>query len=672
MPHFQKEAWKVVAFLFGEIPSERTSAREKPDEKKLLEGTFFGRLFFPVDLPPLHLMTLSRSVLFLSLFLGGPLQAVAQDRPNLLWIVSEDNGPFLGSYGDENARTPHLDRLAAEGIRFTNCFANAPVCAVARSSWIFGVPAVSLGTMHMRSKYAVPRDLFPTYPELFRKAGYYTTNQSKTDYNTQSIDPKRIWDFSGRKAHYKNRPEGAPFFAVFNLTTSHESRIFPPNKVKGEPRVASRDIRVPPYQVATQEVIHDWRSYYESLAIMDASVGALLEELERRGEAENTIVFYCSDHGGVTLRSKRFLHDTGTRVPLLAYFPPKWQHLAPSGPGTVSDRLVQFIDMPKTWLALAQITPPERMPGRVFLGAETDPAPETVFLFSGRFDEAPDTSRAVTDGRWKYIRNFEPDRLRFQMLSYPLRQEGQLSQWEAHQQGKTNPAQAAQFLPQPPEELYDTQADPHEVKNLAASQPEKLAEMRAHLRAHILETRDLGFLPEPLLERVNQSKKTTLYEYGQASAHYPLPEVLDLALLASEQDPRHIEAFVKALDHENPALRHWGALGLRILGQAAAPAKPALERAVQDSEVSVRVPALVALGRLGEKERVLPLLVKEADQARGDIHATWALDGLKLLDAPEAISGKTIEALTRGPYSQRIFEILERGGSTYRLWESPL
>ena len=590
--------------------------------------------------------------------------SAADERPNILWIVSEDNSSFLGCYGDENAKTPNLDRLAERGIRYENFFANAPVCAVARSSWIFGVPAVSTGTFHMRSQYRVPRERFKTYPELMKAAGYYVTNNNKTDYNTRSIKPNEIWDESSHQADYKKRPEGAPFFAVFNLFDTHESRIFPENK-SNKRRVPAEAIDIPPYQVPTPETIDDWRAYHERLEMMDHKVGQLLKELEASGDAENTIIVYCSDHGGVTLRSKRYLSDSGTRVPLIVSFPKKWQHLAPSAPGTVSRRLVQFIDLPKTFLALLGLAPPEAMSGHVFLGDEVDPEPETVFLFSGRFDGTPDNSRAVTDGRWKYIRNFESDRLRFQMVSYPIQQEGQASNYEAYKAGKANAVQSAFYQPQPPEELYDTQADPHEIHNLAESNPEELTLMRARLRTHMLENRDLGLLPEPLMESIDSSKKQTIYSYGQSERNYPLSRILDLAILASNGDPASQPTFVEALRSENPTIRYWGIVGLRILGGRASGVDKIIEKALTDPEPSVRIQAAICIGRQGEQERAVKFLINEAKGATGDMSAAWALDAIKLLDLPDALAAFDIESkeLIKGAYSKRLFRFLKAGGT---------
>lgn len=601
----------------------------------------------------------------LALFAGN-LPLTAADRPNILWIVSEDNSQLLGCYGDANARTPHLDALAGRGIRYTNSFANAPVCAVARSSWILGVPAVSTGTSHMRSKYRIPRDIFKTYPELLKEAGYFVTNRSKTDYNTDSIDVKAVWDMCSRNAHYSKRADGQPFFAVFNLGESHESGIFREKHTK-EPRVAAENITVPPYQLPVPAVINDWRYYYDRLELMDARVGEALRELEESGEAENTIVVYCSDHGGITLRSKRFLHDTGTRIPLIVYFPEKWQHLAPEKPGTVSDRLVQFIDMPKTWLSLCGVTPPDVMTGRIFLGREIQPAPETVFLFSGRFDESPDTSRGITDGRWKYIRNYESDRPRFQTLTYPLRHFGQIAQYEAYLAGKTNAQQSAQYQPQPPEELYDTLKDPHEVNNLASSNPEMLTTMRKRLQQHILQSRDLGFIPETLKESIDATSEQTIFEFGQSSKNYPLKDVLIIATLASDGDAANIRHFKQALQSDNETIRYWGAVGLRILGKDAAPARKAIEEAIKDKSPSVRTQAMITLGKLGEMNRATQLLLEEAEKATGDIHAMWAIDGLCLLDAPEALEGHDVEAINKGNYSNRRTKLLKAGGSAWRM-----
>ncbi len=610
-----------------------------------------------------------KKITTLILLLSVHLTFGAAEHPNILWITSEDNGCFLGCYGDANARTPNLDRLAERGIRYTQCFANAPVCAVARSSLILGFPAPTAGMHHMRCKIQLPETLVP-YPTLLKRAGYYVTNNAKTDYNTRSFD-KDIWDACGRKATYETRAPGQPFFAVFNLEQTHEGQIFdqhygkPPRNWDVTPKTSGERILIPPYQTATPENILNWRRMYDKIAEMDGKVGSLLKTLEQSGEAENTIVVYCADHGGITLRSKRYLYDSGVRVPMIAAFPPKWQHLAPDAPGSVSDRLVQFIDMPRTFLSLAGVQPPDAMTGRIFLGLETEPAPETVFLYSNRFDEAPDTRRGITDGRWKLIRNYEPDRPRYQMLFFPWHQSGQPAQWREFAARNTTPAQSAQFLPQPPLELYDTLNDPHEVNNLAddPAAAGQLSRLKKQLDEKILAAHDLGFLAEPLSAAVDRERGQTIYEYGQDDENYPLPEILAMATRAGAQDVKNISLFRKGLKNDNPSLRYWAMVGLRALGAEAAPARSQIEKALKEPDAGVRLTAMVCWGNLGHQEEAAQLLLDEARAATTDELSLWALDGIKYLGMEDVVKAIPMEAIAKGHYSERTYKFLKAGGN---------
>ncbi|MEQ8556529.1 MAG: sulfatase-like hydrolase/transferase [Cyclobacteriaceae bacterium] len=596
-----------------------------------------------------------------------PAKPEQGERPNILWINSEDNGTYIGSYGDKVAQTPHLDRLAKQGVRYSNCFSNAPVCAVSRSSWILGIPAISTGTHHMRSKFRVPESLVP-YPILLRQAGYYVTNYGRTDYNNSTFDSE-IWDEYGRNAHYTNRPEGKPFFHVFNILGTHEGQIFArryPEKYP-EAQTPAEGIVLPPYQVNTPENIKDWQRLYDRVSDMDAQIGEYLAELKESGEAENTIVIYCPDHGGITLRSKRYLFDSGTRVPLIIYVPEKWKHLAPGPPGSVIDRLVQYIDMPRTFLSLAGAEVPDRMPGRIFMGPDVEPAPEEVLLFSDRFVSSPDMSRAITDGRWKYIRNYEPDRPRFQMLIYPLYQPGQLSQYKEYKAGRTNAAQSEFFQLQPTEELYDTRTDPHEIKNLVGL-PEytiRLQAMRQTLDAKLLAARDAGFVPEPMLAEIDQDKSTTIYNFCQ-SRDYHLDEIMNIAGKAAQKDPKMIPELVRHLKNDDPIVRYWSVLGLRALGKEAMPVIREIEAALEAPEASVRINAMIALGNTGQVDRAVELLIGEAKASFTDAHANWALDGIKYLGYPEKISGIDEKAVVRGPDSRRTYLHLLNGGTMFK------
>lgn len=590
------------------------------------------------------------------------------ERPNILWINSEDNGTYIGSYGDIVAQTPNLDKLAAQGVRYTNCFSNAPVCAVMRSSWIVGIPAITTGTHHMRSSFRVPDSLVP-YPTLLKNAGYYLTNYGRTDYNNASFNSE-IWDEFGEKAHYNNRPAGKPFFHVFNILGTHEGQIFArryPDKYP-EAQTPTDGIVIPPYQVSTPENIRDWQRLYDRVSDMDRQVGKYLAELEASGEAENTIVVYCPDHAGITLRSKRYLFDSGTRVPLIIYVPEKWRHLAPGKPGSVIERLVQYIDMPRTFLSLAGAEVPDRMTGRIFMGPSTETPPEEVLLFSDRFVASPDMSRGITDGRWKYIRNYEPDRPRFQMLCYPLYQPGQLSQFREFKAGRTTSAQSEFFLPQPPEELYDTQADPFEIQNLAGLPvyADKLQAMRQKLNTQLLAARDAGFIPEPMLAEIDQDSTTTIYDFCQSKERYQLDKIMVVAYKAAQKDPEMIPELVRNLKHNDPIIRHWSILGLRVLGKEAKPALKDIEAALKDTEASVRINAMIALGNTGQLNRAVTLLIREAKVASTDAHANGALDGIKYLDSPEKISEIDEKEVVRGPDSKRTFLHLSNGGTMHQ------
>ena len=536
-------------------------------------------------------------------FAASAVAAAPATRPNVLWLTSEDNGPYLGCYGDPHAQTPHLDRLAAEGVRYRRAFANAPVCSSARTTLITGMYPTSLGAQHHRSRVPLPAG-FRLYPELLRAAGYYCTNNAKTDYNV-TLD-RKPWDENGPRAHYRSRAPGQPFFAVFNQTSSHESQVAPaPGKTAF--RVAPERVTLPPYHPDTPEIRRDWANYHDQITVMDGQMGELLAELAREGLAEDTIVFYYADHAGALPRGKRNLHDSGTRVPLIVRFPAKWAHLAPVAPGSWVEQPVSFVDLTATLLELCGVAVPENYEGRPFLGPRAA-AREEVFLFRGRMDERHDVVRAVRDRDHRYVRNYSPHRPWGQPYSYPFQVLPSMRSWhEAFLAGKCDPVQAAYWRPKPPEEFYALAGDPHEVRNLAG-QPAVAAAQRAlaaKLRAHLIATRDTGFIPEGMAQRL--AGAGDLIAYARSSA-YPIERVVDLADLAAARAPRHLAALQAALADAHPVLRYWGAQGCLILGAQSAPARPALLATLRDESADVRVAAAEALGHLGELEPALAAL----------------------------------------------------------------
>jgi len=550
-------------------------------------------------------------------------QNKASDRPNILWLVSEDNGPFFGCYGYKNAVTPNLDKLAAEGILYENAFANAPVCAPARSTIITGMYPPSMGTQHMRSRNAIPAKI-RFFPQYLRDAGYYTTNRAKTDYNIRSI-PKGTWDVCGGKGHWRGRQKGKPFFSIFNIGTSHESCLHRGGKAsKQDPA----KVELPPYHPDTPEFRNDWAYYYERITQMDAQMGSILADLERDGLADDTIVLYYADHGGVLPRSKRFLFDSGTHVPMIARFPKKYQHLAPGKAGTRTDRLVSFIDLAPSMLSLAGIKVPEYIQGEAFLGPQAAKPREYVCLFRGRMDERYDFARAVRDKRYKYIRNYMPHLPWGQHLDYLWKSKSMQSLWKEHTAGRLKGAQKLFFQTKATEELYDTKVDPHEVKNLAGDPKHRdvLQRMRKAQVAWAKEIHDIGFLPEG--EFLIRSEGSTLFELARDPKKYDQAALMAAADLANAREAKNLDKLVEMLGDKDSGVRYWAAIGCLSLGGKAAGAADALTAALKDPAPNVRIAAAEALCGLDKCDKALGVLTEALGHSnnRVQLHAANALD----------------------------------------------
>jgi len=539
---------------------------------------------------------------------------IDREMPNILWITSEDNSPFLGCYEDKNATTPNLDQLAREGFRYTNAYANCPVCSPARNTIITGVYAASNGNEQMRSAYRTS-ELIQAYSALLMKAGYYCTNNVKTDYNTSSIEPKEVWDESSDKAHYKNRQEGLPFFAIFNLMESHESSIFPPGALFGgasEPIIPKHNpaaMVLPPYHPDIPEMRHDWAVYYDKIEIMDARVGELLRELEALGEAENTIVFYYADHGGVLARSKRYVYESGTRVPFIVRIPDKYKHLFPGeSPGSTVDRMISFVDLAPTLMSITGTEIPDYMQGKTFLGSQLAKEPEYVHMTRQRMDERIDMVRAVKDKKYRYIRNYMPFRIPMQHLDFLFIATSAQAWEDAFHAGKLNPVQQIPFLPKPVEELYDTENDPWEVNNLAGDPSYKdiLERMRAENKAWMAEIRDVGLIPESMYDEF--SGEGSMYDYMR-SEDCPFDELLEAAETATLPEA-DLKAYSRYLSHRHPAMRYWGATGMLIHLDVAALQVGTLVKASKDKSSAVAVIAAEALYALGEKEASLESYIR--------------------------------------------------------------
>lgn len=553
-------------------------------------------------------------LLLLGLLVAGRLSASDTARPNILWITCEDSSPHLGAYGDTFAVTPHLDVLARESVRYTQAFAYTGVCAPSRSSLITGVYPLRLGSHHMRSSARLPAD-FKLFPAYLRAAGYYASNNVKEDYNFTK--PPGTWDESSNSAHWRKRAPGQPFFSVFNFTVTHQSQIFctderyRQNTLRLTPaqRRDPAKVPLPPFHPDTPEFRREWARHYENVTAMDYQVADVLAELEADGLADDTIVFFFSDHGTGMPGVKMFAWGPSLQVPLLVRFPPKWRHLAPAAAGTTTDRLVSFVDFAPTVLSLAGLDLPAHFQGSAFLGPKAGAPRERIFGGKDRQGECADTIRYVRDHRFQYLRNFQPHLPYGQFMSY-VWQHGSTKAWERlHRAGQLTGAPARFFAPRKPvEELYDVQRDPWQVNNLAAdpAYAADLARLRTRLAAEMASAGDLGLLPERELH--TRSAGGAFYPMATDPRRNPLPALLRAADLAGRATAADLPALAALLRADDAALRWWGALGHLGLGTAARPATDALLAALADPSPDVRLAAAEALAGLDRLDQALPVL----------------------------------------------------------------
>lgn len=546
------------------------------------------------------MIRLIQGIVTILLFGFPKAQAQSLGRPNILWIVSEDNNTSLiGCYGNPYATTPNIDQFAKKSILYKNAFSTAPVCAPSRNTLITGMYPPSLGTEHMRSIYPVP-SFVKFFPKYLREAGYYTTNNAKKDYNT--TDQPDAWDESSDSATYTKRKPGQPFFAVFNLFVSHESGLHQPlPSLRHDPEKAP----IPPYHPRTPEFKHDWAQYYDKVETMDGQFGKLLKELTDAGLAENTIIFYYADNGGVLGRSKRFMYESGLHVPLVVHLPKKYAHLAKVRGGAQTDQLVTFVDFAPTILSLVGINVPEYMQGQAFLGNQQKPERLYAYGFRGRMDEAIDLSRSVRDKKYRYIRNYLPHKIYGQHLDY-LWKAPSIKSWEAeYKAGRLNEVQSRFWRAKPAEELYDVDADPDNMHNLAndPAYASVLVRLRKANEQWLRQSKDVGFIPEAILSRI--AEQTPLYDYVRQGS-YNANRVIETAALASSRNPADASALISRLSDADPVVRYWAATGCTILKLTKA--KDALRNLLTDSEVAVQIAAAEALHAIGDKDGTVAVL----------------------------------------------------------------
>lgn len=544
------------------------------------------------------------------------LSSFAQDveRPNILWLTCEDNNVnWVGCYGNPEAETPNIDALAAEGFQYMHAYASAPVCAPSRSTWITGVNAISMGTHPMRSRYQIPHDRIPYYPDLLKANGYFVGNAKKTDFNIGGRSDSECWDNAGNVSWQKLK-DNQPFFQVVNSVKSHES------KAQGEVEDTRHDpenVRLRAYHPDVPDVRKNYAKYHDAMQNMDGDIGHALKRLEEMGLADNTIVIHNSDHGGVMPRSKRYLFQSGLHCPLIIRIPEKYKHLWPAEkPGMKVDRLVSFVDMPKTWMSITGSEVPNHMQGRVFLGSDAEPESDYHFAFRGRMDERCESARAVSDKQYLYIRNYMPYAPWMQHLDYLWKMKATQA-WEKEVvAGKASEVQARFFAPKGwTEELYDMEKDPDNVNNLIENPEYREVADRMHvaLQGWQVKIHDSGLLPESEMVRRAAANKLTIYDLVRDPKLYDLPALLGAADLALAKDPANLPKLTALLDSPDCGLRYWGIVGCFLLDDVAAG-----QKCLNDESHEIRAMAAWLLVRAGDKKqglRSLENLIREESYA---------------------------------------------------------
>jgi N-sulfoglucosamine sulfohydrolase len=542
-------------------------------------------------------------------------------KPNILWITAEDMSPVLGCYGDPDAITPNIDALAKQSVRYSHAFASAPVCSPSRSCLINGSYPPSLGTQQMRSGFPLPSHM-KGFPALLRKDGYYSTNNVKTDYNSGNYEEiiKSSWNESSATAHWRKRKDkDKPFFSVFNLMTSHQSRsmVWPYERFQKEvqSKLSTEEIHdpdkisLPPYYSDTHIVRKTVARFYDCVTAMDKEVGSILKQLEEDGLADNTIVFFYSDHGSGMPRHKRALLDSGMHVPLMIRFPDKWKKYAPAKSGETIDRLVAFVDFGPTVLSLVGTGIPNYMQGKPFLGPLNTESRKYIYGHRDRVDEARDLARSVRSKDFLYIRNYMshlgynqptawPDLGEIRHEFYRLADPKKMTAPQWHFAGPSRPI----------EELYDCRKDPNNLSNLANSNEQKkiLQQLRKEHIKHVRKTRDLGYLPE--YEAWQAFRGSSGWEVGKSGK-------LDLESVrkaASHVGMAGEKKLLANLQSQNELVRYWGAIGFCARKEKRSEkAKAALAKALKDPSPSVRIEAANALALQDEIDLGLPALIKE-------------------------------------------------------------
>lgn len=499
----------------------------------------------------------------------------AQEHPNILWITIEDTSPqFLGCYGNPDAKTPTIDSLVREGVKFTNAFSTGTVCSPSRTAIITGLKTYETGTGHHRSKYPIP-DFIKGFPYYLRQAGYHTSNNKKTDYNVkdEEVFINESWTESADTAGWWNRTAGQPFFSVFNFMDSHQSRTMTNDyswyesnvlhQIPEAQRIGENDFDLPPYFQDSPEMRKEFARVYNSLHLTDMRISELLDRLRQDELIEQTIIFFFADHGEGIPRAKTNGIAQGYRVPMAVWIPKRYQDLATwYHPGGELDELVDFTDLAPTVQSIAGLELPDYLSGRAFMGNQYQLPPEYLVLSSDRSDNGIDMVRTITDGHYLYSKNFMAFIPELRYIRYmEIARMKQVMRSDL-KNGVLDSLQRALFQPRQPEYLFDLKQDVWEISNLAGDDiyAERLIQMKQKLFSELIDNRDVMFLPEYDLGLFSDS--ITAYHFRLDTSRYALHDILPVAFQSGVRDDEVASVQTELLSHENPIVRYWAITGL--------------------------------------------------------------------------------------------------------------
>lgn len=576
---------------------------------------------------------------------------LAEDRPNIMWVFTEDLSPLMGCYGDPNAHTPFIDSIARHSIVYENVYTIAPISAPSRSCLVTGMYPNTLGTPHLRQDQQLP-DWFKCFPEYLNEAGYYTSLRHKTDFN---FSPEGIFSdlTSDGKDLWRKRKKDQPFFVYRNTGSTHEGAGNIDSKyeeitscLSDDERCSPTKVILPPYYPDTDEMRRIYAGYYDLSATYDKDVEKVFKQLEEDNLLDNTIVFIFSDHGTGLPRYKRWLNITGINIPLIVYIPDKYKHLSKNKLGEINKDIISTVDFAPTVLNLAGVDIPSHMTGKPFLGKDIPQNRKYAFASRDRADDMFEASRAIISNRYIYIRHFMPYQPYIQ--SGLIFDDRKSSFKELRRVYKECPDCTGKIFweSKPVEELYDLKLDPQELNNVANS-PAYFSikeELKKELHNHILNIRDASLLPEP--EMMRRSLGRTTLEMAQSS-DYDIESVL---VAAEKVGLATLSEFLERLKDKDSGVRYWSIIGIRNMGKEAQSAVEYLFPLLSDESPSCQIAAAEVLALMGYPDRALPILEKwlKDDALYNKLFAARAIEQISPLSSPlNTVIVEVLDSLTK-------------------------